>query len=189
MELGRAKVAVGQLNFFLYDRGLHPELFRIDRNQHFYQPFYQASIWIAGLAHVVTVHATRWSLTELVSAPSDLLPQRGLLANFPFRGERDHSVDFSNGRHYIMSSQVEQMSEHLFRATYKDLVRTARRRGLFVSFRRWAVNGLAPFTYIDYEARQGELHIHAFHAFPEELTLLKTQSIFEAVRRKYGGVS
>ena len=35
------------------------------------------------------------------------------------------------------------------------------------------------FLIVDFDARDHELHIHAFHAFPEELTLLKTQSIFE----------
>ncbi len=43
---------------------------------------------------------------------------------------------------------------------------------------------LAPFSFVDFDARDHEFHVHAFHAFPEELTLLKTQSIFEIGRRK-----
>jgi hypothetical protein len=50
---------------------------------------------------------------------------------------------------------------------------------MFVSFDDQAQGGLAPFSFIDFDARDHELHIHAFHAFPEEQTLLKTQSIFE----------
>lgn len=181
MEVGRIKIAAGELSFFLYDRALHPELFRIDRTQNFTQPSYQAQVWIAGLSHVVTVHGTNWSLTELVAAPNDVLPQRGLLASFPFRGERDHSIELGRGVQYIMSSQVERMSENLFRATHRDLMSAAQRGGISAAFRQWASNGLPPFIYIDCEARRGELHVQAFHVFPDDLTVLKTQSIFEAV--------
>jgi hypothetical protein len=55
---------------------------------------------------------------------------------------------------------------------------------MFVPFEEWAVEGLAPFTFVDFDARDHEFHVHAFHAFPEELTLLKTQSIFEIGARK-----
>ncbi|MCB9866614.1 MAG: hypothetical protein H6816_08285 [Phycisphaerales bacterium] len=55
----------------------------------------------------------------------------------------------------------------------------AQKRGLFVMFEEWEVDGIAPFTFVDYEAREHEFHVHAFHAFPESTTLLKTQSIFE----------
>ena len=38
---------------------------------------------------------------------------------------------------------------------------------------------LVPFSYIDHEARDREFHVHAFHAYPQERTLVKTQSIVE----------
>lgn len=50
---------------------------------------------------------------------------------------------------------------------------------MFQSFDEWEYEGLSPFTFVDLEAREREFHVHAYHAFPEELTLLKTQSIFE----------
>jgi len=38
---------------------------------------------------------------------------------------------------------------------------------------------LVPFTFIDFEARDRELHVQAFHAFPSDYTIVKTQSIVE----------
>ena len=181
VEIGRSKVAAGDMYFNLFDRALHPELFRIDRSRNFAQALYQARIWIAGMSHVVIVHANQWALTELVSPTIEQLPDRGVLASFVFRGERDHSIDFANGRNYILSSQVEKMSEHLFRATHKDLKRTAQRRGIYASYDEWASSGMEPFVYVDYEARRGELHVHSFHVFPEDMTVIKTQSIIEVV--------
>ena len=35
------------------------------------------------------------------------------------------------------------------------------------------------FSYIDHEAWDGQFHVHAFHSFPQERTVVKTQTIFE----------
>jgi hypothetical protein len=73
--------------------------------------------------------------------------------------------------------QVEKMSENLYRQSYIDLERFGRNRGLFVKFPNDNPDSLQPFSYIDFEARKTEMHIHAFHAFPEHLTIIKTQSL------------
>ena len=85
----------------------------------------------------------------------------------------------ARGARYIFSSQVEEMTEHIFRTTYRDLQRYAQQKGLYVPYPQWSMNGLEPFTFIDYETRQHELHVHAYHTFPGEWRILRTQSIFE----------
>ena len=64
-------------------------------------------------------------------------------------------------------------------ACHEDLLSDAKGRGLYVTYPDRAADGLEPFSYISIEPRDGELHVHAFHLFPEECTILKTQSIFE----------
>lgn len=179
MERGQTKQRVDELLFCLYQRPIHPELFQIQRIKRLRQARYQAEIWITGLSHVVTVQAGKQILTELVVEEAGLLPKNGLTTSFRFRGERDHAQSFDDGLKYILSTQVERMSPQLFPATHRDYVHYAQNRGLFVSYDDVAHDGLAPFSFVDFDARDHELHIHAFHAFPEEMTLLKTQSIFE----------
>lgn len=170
---------VDELQFCLYERAIHPELFHIHRVKRIQQPRYQAEIWVIGLAHVVTVQCGQQFLTELITEDIDLLPKSGLAASFRFRGERDHSQAFDGGLKYILSTQVERMTPQLYPATHRDYVHHAQNRGLFVPFPEWGHDGLAAFTFINFDARDHEFHVHAFHAFPEEVTLLKTQSIFE----------
>ncbi len=179
MELGQTKQRIDDLHFYLYERPLHPELFHIHQVKHVEHRRYHAEIWIVGLAHVVTVQLGKHCLAELISHPSELLPKTGLVATFRFRGERDHSQTFTEGVRYILSSQVERMSSNLFPSSHRDLIRYGEKRGMFQSFDEWESDGLAPFTFIDFEAREREFHVHAYHAFPEGQTLLKTQSIFE----------
>jgi hypothetical protein len=170
--------SLGELTFFLYQRPLHPELFNIYASRQFFQGDYEVIIWITGGAHVVSAFAQGQCMTELICPPDQLLPKRGLLDQFPFRGERSHQCSWSKGLSYMMNLQVESMSTNLYRSTHNDLLNLAKKRGMFVSFPQWAKSDLVPFSYLDYEARHDELQLHAFHAFPEQHTVLKTQSLF-----------
>lgn len=179
LELGLTKQRSTDLHFFLYRRALHPELFHIYLDKHIRYGNFQADIWISGLSHLVTVQSGGILVTELTAVPSDLLTDRNLVQQFRYRGERDFQYRFNDNMRYIFSSQVEEMTEHIFRTTYRDLVRYAKTRGLYVPYSQWATNGLEPFSFIDYETRHNELHVHAYHAFPGEWRILRTQSIFE----------
>lgn len=176
---GIQKQKVDDLQFYLYHRPLHPELFHIHQVKHIEQRRYQAEIWIVGLSHVVTFQAGDQYMTELIATESDLLPKNGQLTTFRFRGERDHVQSFKGGEKYILSSQVEKMAPHLFPASHRELMRYGRKRSMYNAFDDWGNEGMAPFSFIDFEAREQEFHVHAFHAFPDDMTVLKTQSIFE----------
>lgn len=179
MELGQQQQRLADLHLYLYRRPLHPELFHIHRSLQVQQPSYHAQVWVIGLGHVVTFQSGQRVVTELASATSPTLPQRGLVEQFKFRGERDYTMRWPDGLRFILSSQVEVLSEHLFRATHQDLLQHALDRGLFVVFDQWSLGGLDAFTYIEYETLAREFQVNAFHAFPEDLTLVKTQTIFE----------
>lgn len=179
MERGQTKQRVEELLFCLYNKAIHPELFDIRKVKRLNLSRYQAELWVCGLSHVVTVRAGNDIVTELITEENGLLPRTGLASSFRFRGERDHAHSFTDDFKYILSTQVERMTPQLYPATHRDYVHYAQNRGIYVQFDEWEVGGLAPFSFLDFDARDHELHIHAFHAFPDEMTLLKTQSIFE----------
>jgi hypothetical protein len=177
MELGTTQAI--DLHLFLYDRPLHPELFRHFADYRVRQGRYHADVWITGLSHVITVTMGHRSISELLSNDNEVLPTRGVLTRFRMKGERDAERRTNDGWHYMVSSQIETMDEPLYKSVHNDLIRHAVRRGWYYPYEEWAESELVPFTYIDYEARDREFHVHAFHAFPHERTLAKTQSIFE----------
>ena len=180
VELGQALQRVTESKFVLYHRPLHPELFHIHQSRRVERPSYQAEIWVMGLSHAVTVQSQGRYVTEATTEDVEVLPQNGLVTSFQFRGERDHLEEFDDGLRYILSTQVERMNENLFHASHRDLLRYARSRGILVMFDEWAEDeDMVPFTFIDHEARDRELHVQAFHVFPAEYTILKTQSIVE----------
>ncbi len=184
MERGQTQLRVDDLHFYLYERTLHPELFQIHKIARIQQRRYSAEIWALGLAHLVTIQFEKGYVTELVSPHTDLLPKAGLATSFRFRGERDHMQTLPSGLTYILSSQVERLAAQVFPSTHADLLRHAQRKGILVNFEEYESDGMAPFTYVDYESRDHEFHVYAFHSFPDDLTILKTQSIFELAPEK-----
>lgn len=180
VELGETLQRVADLKFALYHRPLHPELFRIHQSRHVERGSYQADIWVIGLSHVLTVQSAGRCVAEVTTDDLEVLPQNGLVTSFQFRGERDHMEEFDDGMRYILSTQVERMNQNLFHASHRDLLNYGASRGLLATFNEWA-NGeeLVPFTFIDFEARDREFHVQAFHSFPADFTIIKTQSIVE----------
>lgn len=177
------KQSVASLRFFLFERPLHPELFDIYHDHRVVKSGYEAQIWVTGCSHVIAFHQERSALVEVVAPEGTELPQRGRLIEMPFRGENEHEESQRGGVHYIMSFQVETMSPQVYSKTHHDLARVGAQRGLFVPFPMWMTRPpLTPFTFIDYDAKPEALHVFAFHAFPEDLTVVKTMTIFELAK-------
>ncbi|HUV42083.1 MAG TPA: DUF2617 family protein [Sedimentisphaerales bacterium] len=179
MELPQINVAVEELAFSLFQRPLHPELFQVYAKRQLKTDKYEADIWVTGCTHVITVFAGEACLSEVISAPGQLLPQRGLIERFQFRGPRTHKFTLSSKVNYMTDFQVEKMSPGVYKQSHKDLARFSQNRGIFVRFPDAEISGLEPFCYVDFEARQTELHIHTFAGYPDQVTMIRTQSLFD----------
>ncbi len=178
MSIGQ-KISASTLRFYLFERAVHPELFDIYHDRRVVKPGYEAHIWVTGCAHVIGFYRGDNALVQLTADAGQELPTRGRLLELPFRGERDHEHKRLDGINYMMSFQVESMSAAVYSKTHHELARLGARRGLFVPFPMWMNRSLTPFTFIDHEAKADQFHVFTFHAFPEDLAVVKTQSIFE----------
>lgn len=177
MDKPKTDLAIDELAFSLFQRSLHPELFNIFAKRQIRTENYQANIWETGCSHVLTVIANGACITEVISAPGQPLPKRGLVERFQFRGKKKHKCLLSKGIGYMTDFQVEKMSESVYQRSQIDLKNFARNRGLYVKFPTTETSELLPFSYIDFEARRNELHVHTFHGYPEQATIIKTQSL------------
>ena len=177
-----AKQSVKHLKFVVYTRPLHPELFEIHHDHRINQPAFDAAIWVTGCTHVVRFSVADDTITEVMAQAEDELPERGLVVSFRCRGEKQHQFETEAHLRYMMNLQVETMSEKVYTATHQDLISAAETRGIYVPIPKWQTSALMPFCHVDYHTTAEGLHIFAYHAFPDELTIVKTQSIFEVHR-------
>jgi len=179
MELPQTNVAIEGLSFSLFQKPLHPELFNIYAKRDIKTEKYDAIIWVTGCTHVASIYTKDLCLSEVVAVPGQQLPSRGLIERFQFRNPRSHKCTLSRGVSYMTDFQVEKMTPSMFRQSHSDLERFARNRGIFVKYPELETEGLQPFCYVDFEARHNELHIHTFSAYPDQVTIIKTQSLFD----------
>lgn len=169
----------GDTRFYVYRRPLHPELFGIFLADKHEEHGYEADLWLLGLGHLVCFHAGDRTVTELVTAQGELLPETGRVESFPIRTSREYHFCLDGKIYYLASVQSETMSPPVFECVCAEMTRLGQQRGIFIQFDQWAgEDKLSPFGLIDYDHRPRELCLFSYHAFPAERVMLKIQSMF-----------
>src|SRR6266700_6336130 len=80
----------GGLTLLLYQRTLHPELFRILGTEKVSRRAYEGEIWLVEGGHVTTFTAGKNTLTEVIVTGGEQITDRGLIQSVPCRGEKYH---------------------------------------------------------------------------------------------------
>ncbi|GBD35086.1 hypothetical protein HRbin36_00190 [bacterium HR36] len=179
MLLCRPRVA--DLLFCVYNRALHPELFEVLASHRVERGDFLLHMWITRSGHVVTWTDGKRQLTEVVACQQDVLPE-GWLVRLHLRGERVADVLGIPGVRYQASFQEERLMPEIFLQVHDEIVQDSQREGLFAQLGTGGRITLTPVSYLNPQARPGSLVIYAFHTFPEEYTVVKTQSLIESVQ-------
>lgn len=182
MSVGFVRPKVSDLMFFVYSRPLHPELFGTVRGQQIHRDDYQANISITETAHVIRWQHDKLWITELVARANDPLPQKRRLFACRVRGERTETIECSPAVLYQTSISVERLAPEVYTRIHDELECDALRSGIFHNFKPHQRLALSPLSHLAIEARADSLLVQAFHTFPEDCTILKTQSLFEFKR-------
>jgi Protein of unknown function DUF2617 len=170
---------VCDLIFQLYARPLHPELFDILAVRKIQREDYDLTVRITRTGHVISWDNPDVHLTEVAAAADQDLPVRRRLLNYKLRNEHNARMVCAHGIHYEMSFQVEVLSPDIFLHVHNEILADGSKRGLLHNFPSTDRFSLSPLGYISAEARQGCLVLCTFHTFPEECTVVKTQSLIE----------
>jgi len=173
----RPKVA--ELVFRLYGRALHPELFEVHRSRSVERGDYKTKIDITGAGHVVTWCHRGVTLTEVAASAHHPLPRQRRLMAYRLKGQRSESVSYHNGVCYQMNFQLEPVDPEVFWTFQQELAEDGQRRGMLHKFDSSGRMALGALSYINVESRNRTLLIQAFHTFPDDYAIVKTQSMFE----------
>jgi hypothetical protein len=173
----RPKVA--ELVFKLYGRPLHPELFDVRQSRVVERGGYSVKLDVTSAGHVITWRHSGLTLTEVAAEAQQPLPTKRRLMSYKLRGQRHDRMTCAGGASYQMNFQIETVEPEMFWAFQQELTRDAEQRGLLYCFNsnhRWAIGAL---SFIGVESRQRTLLVQAFHTFPDDYAIVKTQSLFE----------
>jgi hypothetical protein len=170
---------VSDLVFQLYGRPLHPELFDILSVRKIQREDYELTVRITRTGHVISWENRDVHLTEVAGANDPLMPEKRRLLSRRIRGEHTDSLTCAPGIHYQVSFQVEVLPPEIFLHVHDEILADGGKRGLLHNFQPHHRLALAPLGFITVEARPGCLFLSAFHTFPDEHTVVKTQSLIE----------
>ncbi len=169
---------VSDLVFQLYGRPLHPELFDILAVRKIQREDYELTIHITRTGHVIAWENADVFLTE-VAAEDQSLPEKRRLLNYRLRGEQNGLLTCAHGISYQMSFQVEVLTPEIFLHIHDEILADGGKRGFLHNFQPNNRLALAPLGFVAAEAKAGCLLLSTFHTFPDEHTVVKTQSLIE----------
>ncbi len=173
----RPKVA--ELVFQLYGRPLHPELFECHETRVVRRGNYEAKIDITNAGHLVTWRYDGLILTEVCAAAHHPLPQKRRLISYPLRGERNDRVECRGGVAYQVDFQLEPVEPEVFWTFQDELASGGKNGGMLHTFDSSGRMALGALSYIHVETRNHSMLVQAFHTFPDDYAIVKSQSRFE----------
>jgi hypothetical protein len=179
MPLQLCRPPVSELVFRLYDRPLHPELFEVLAAQSFQRDQQRLTLRITRPGHVIIFESPGVCLAEVAGARNDPLPDRHQLLHYPLRGEHHASVACAGSVQYQMSFQVETLPPEIFLHIHDEILADGEKRGFLHNFQPNHRLSLAPLGLLTISFRPDSFIIHAFHTFPDEHAVVKSQCLFE----------
>ena len=177
VEVLTVRPKVAELVFQLYGRPLHPELFEVYQSRRVSRGDYEAKIDITSAGHVVTWRYGGMTLTEVAASAHHPLPQTRRVMSYSLKGQRSDRVECRGGVRYEMSFQLEPVDPEVFWTFQQELAEDGMRKGMFHKFDASGRMALGALSYINVELRSRKLLIQAFHTFPDDYAIVKSQSM------------
>ena len=173
---------VDELSIRLYDRPLHPEFFQVVAAERVDRPHYSLTVLVTPTGHVFEWGNRRTHVVEVMTAEGLELPEYGRRMTHPFAGERSGRCRLAAGARYQMCLQVERLDPDPFLRVHGELLALGAKAGVLVGFRSPSLFGLNPVSLVTADAVCGGVAVQAFHTFPDECAVVKTQSLIEFER-------
>jgi hypothetical protein len=172
---------VSDVVFRAYDRPLHPELFEPLATRRVERDGYTLTVTMTPTGHVLHWAKGPAHIVEVTAAADLTLPDLGRRLAHKFRGEQRGRFEVPGVVRYQVSLQAEVLAPEVFLAMHDELVADGRRQGFLFHFRPHHRLGLMPVGLVTAEALPDGLSVSAFHTFPDEFAVLKTQSLIEPI--------
>ncbi len=169
---------IAELVFQLYGRSLHPELFDVHRSRQVERGGYTAKVQITNAGHVVTWQYDGIMLAEVAASAHHPLPQRRRLISHRLKGTCSDELVCRGGVTYHVEFSLEPVEKEAFWTYQKELTEAGTRDGLLHCFEPSGRFGLGALSYINLESRDRSLKVQAFHTFPDDYAIVKSQSVF-----------
>lgn len=179
MTVGFVRPDVSELNLAILGRSVHPELLVVYERTSVVRDHFQLHLAICEAGHLLELRTPQQTLCEIVAPKGQSLPHRERFFDKRLRGIRDESLWMPGGIGYQLSFQVERLDPEVYLQLHEEFSVDCRKATLGRIFD--PPNRLAPaaVSYLQLDLFPRSLLVHAFHTFPENCAVVKTQTLIE----------
>lgn len=173
--------AVADLRLMLFQRLLHPELLSIVAHTSLASGEISVRIRL-----IPSGHAMQWifqdvRLEEVLAETQMEMPSFGRLFCLDLDAERSRTVESLPGCRYHWCVQRERLPPEQFYHLHEELIQDSLRRHVLFHYQPQHRLHLAPLSVVAVQPVRQGLSLTAFHTFPDEWTVVKSQSLLEQV--------
>ncbi|MCH2211365.1 MAG: DUF2617 family protein [Fuerstiella sp.] len=161
-----------------YERPLHPELFESVRTCSFSVGGHRATVRLGMSGHMLVFRTSDKTLTEVVTTRQHSLPERLKVIHRRLIGYRTHMIDLSGVR-YHCSYQLEHVPVDIYLQLHREMESDAKSATLAITIPGTTSHSPDCISQLKCDVLTEGLVIHAFHTFPENAAILRTQTLFE----------
>lgn len=170
---------ITDLNFHLFARPLHPELFQVCASRTFERERYSLSINISTDGHVITFRHKDFTLTEVSASLHHPLPSSRIVVSHAVEAPHTESITHRDAIEYQSEVEMEGVAPQTFVTIAQQLDKRVECEGLV---HRFGSNGRLAFgaiSYINVQSFREHVKIRSFHTFPDTCAVMKSESQFK----------
>ena len=171
--------SITETSYRFFDRPLHPELFnpavvgRIRAGQ------YEMVMGLCQGGHFLQMSSEGQTIVEVTAPDNQILSTYGLQQTYFFNDEEELVVEAEQPFGYHFAGQVDAVDFHVFTRVQMELEVEASKAFLAFQFPPHHRLLPGPLSLAQVEGNERMLTVNTFHTFPEDLVVLRTQTLFE----------
>ncbi|WP_437185985.1 DUF2617 family protein [Planctomicrobium sp. SH668] len=179
MNIDSTRPKISETSYRFFNRQLHPELFNPAVTGRIRTSRFSALIGICEGGHFLQVSSDGKSITEITSAGDQVFSANSLQQTFFFNNEEEILFETKTPLDYHFAGQVDAVDPTVFTRVQLELEMAASKA--FISQQFPAKNRIlpGPLSLIQVSGSERMLIVHSFHTYPEELVVLRTQTLVE----------
>lgn len=179
MPTQSVRPSISETSYRFFDRPLHPELFSPAVAGRIRTGNYELSLGICQGGHFLQTRSQGKALAEVTAPDNQILSTFGHQQTYFFNPDEELVLEASRPFEYHFAGQIDPVDFSVFTRVQLELEREASKA--FLSHQFPAHHRLlpGPLSLIQVEGNERMLTVHTFHTFPEDLVILRTQSLIE----------
>ena len=169
---------ITDLNFHLFARSLHPELFDVCAARTYTRDLYELRLSITTDGHLISFKHGDFILAEVSASACHPLPAQRVLLAHPIEKSNENNTRFEDVIDYRSTVQMESVNPKIFVSIQQQLDEKLECEGLVHRFHSNGRIACGAVSYMNVQSFKSHVLVRSFHTFPDSCAVLKSESRF-----------